>query len=648
MKSGGQATLRIDEAKIAQPSVLGRVLCVIAVICSVAVYLNTLRSDSEFVYDDDRQIVKNQFIRDSSKFGEALTSDVWAFKGHRKDVRVSNYWRPTFVLWMMGNYRLFGLTSAVGWHATNLVFHALVTLLAYLVMRRVGMAGAMAGGAALLFAVHPAHVESVAWISGSPDLILSAALLGSLVFVMRTLERRSAFDWVMAIGLYIIGQGAKEVAILFPLLAASVVWVKRNPGDDPDSRRTAWREVIVRATPFAVLAIGYLIIRRVMLGAKPAGLPGFTPMQTLMNLPMVGAFYLKQVFWPWPIGPSYPLRAITDANAANFVIPLVVCLAATGIAMWLAWKSRTALVGIALFCLPLAPAANIGELHPEQIVHDRYLYLPVLGAMILVMELVGQVAKLAMKNREAVATWGRIGVAGAASIPLAWVTWHYNSAWMTNLAFAEASVKSDPTSAFNHSELAVMLNAKKEYEGALCEADEALRIHEFANPYWVKAEVMMAQGKTDEALELLHKALTVLGKEPQAFDVYQTYQRMIVCCVKANRFNEAVTYAREGQIRQPELRASYAHMMAVPLHYLKHDDEALRELENVRDHIPEEVTPDSALVLHKLGLLYMGQQRGADAKAAFQEFLAITEGSQDPDTVIARKDAEQRLKLMGG
>jgi len=71
---------------------------------SIIVYLNVL--DGAFVYDDVRQIGRNTLIQDSSLFWKALTSDVWAAKGGT--TVSSNYWRPTFVTWLVFNFKLFG------------------------------------------------------------------------------------------------------------------------------------------------------------------------------------------------------------------------------------------------------------------------------------------------------------------------------------------------------------------------------------------------------------------------------------------------------------------------------------------------------------------------------------------------------------
>ena len=99
-------------------------LIILAVI-AFGVFANTL--NGEFIYDDKRQIAQNPLIQNASLFGKAVSSDVWAFKGDGT-IAGSNYYRPTFVLWLIFNFQLFGL-SAFGWHFTNILLHIGVCLL---------------------------------------------------------------------------------------------------------------------------------------------------------------------------------------------------------------------------------------------------------------------------------------------------------------------------------------------------------------------------------------------------------------------------------------------------------------------------------------------------------------------------------------
>src|SRR5438105_199951 len=85
-----------------------------ALVLGFLIYTNTFRG--EFVYDDQLQISRNTLIQDGSQFWRALSSDVWRFQSG--DQTYSNYWRPSFVLWLILNFRCFGF-ELLGWHLSN-------------------------------------------------------------------------------------------------------------------------------------------------------------------------------------------------------------------------------------------------------------------------------------------------------------------------------------------------------------------------------------------------------------------------------------------------------------------------------------------------------------------------------------------------
>src|SRR5262245_61156011 len=96
------------------------VYVVLLLVC-FAVFANGLKG--RFIYDDTKQIVKNELIQQGRYFGKALTSDVWGFKGEKGEAW-SNYWRPVFILWLIANFRLFGIDNPAGWHVTSVLLHA--------------------------------------------------------------------------------------------------------------------------------------------------------------------------------------------------------------------------------------------------------------------------------------------------------------------------------------------------------------------------------------------------------------------------------------------------------------------------------------------------------------------------------------------
>jgi len=167
----------------------------------------------EFVYDDEYQIVKNPLIKPGGDLVKALSSDVWQFRAGVEEQR-SNYWRPLFIGWLVLNYRLFG-TNPAGWHVMNILIHLLVTLLGYRLLLSMPASPTVAAIATWIFATHPAHVQCVTWISGSPDLLMSLFLMGSMIAYLTSKKTTHWGLRIAAVALFFCALLSKEAAISF-------------------------------------------------------------------------------------------------------------------------------------------------------------------------------------------------------------------------------------------------------------------------------------------------------------------------------------------------------------------------------------------------------------------------------------------------
>src|SRR5271165_4510766 len=144
-------------------------------IIAAAVFISTL--SFEFVYDDYAQIVETKQLNSWHMLPHYFTGHVWAWKTPGK---AGPYYRPMFMVWLLLNQSLFG-DAAEWWHFTNVLMHVLVTLLIYAIVLQLARDRWTAAFAALLFAVHPVHIESVAWVSGITDPLMAALLLGAFL-----------------------------------------------------------------------------------------------------------------------------------------------------------------------------------------------------------------------------------------------------------------------------------------------------------------------------------------------------------------------------------------------------------------------------------------------------------------------------------
>jgi tetratricopeptide (TPR) repeat protein len=609
---------------------------VIITLAAVLVYLNAVRGD--FVYDDNRQIAANPLIQDNSAIGKALVSDVWAFKGSGT-VAASNYWRPTFTAWCILNYRLFGI-DPTGWHVLNLLLHAAVCIVGFFLLRRWNVSAWIAAAIMLLFAVHPVHTESVAWISGSPDLLLALFLLLSLIFADRARESGVGRDLAISVVFYLLALGSKEIAV-FCLPVYVIVLAKRKDGSGWSSdllNQAAWRSAI----GFLVAVIAYFLARMGIIGAISRS-PEFAPDTTsaILTIPAAFVFYLRQMFFPLWLGPNYSLRPVEAIGLTNFVLPLVIAILVVMGLVYLSAGSFVRRVGLALFLLPLLPAMLIFAFPSDQIVHDRYLYLPLLGFLIVVVDLVAEfVTKRLGDSGERYLLFASVAVGAVLAIQ----TFSYNRAWLTDLALWKHAVTIDESSPTNWLQLGAELDDQQEPQAAAEAYKRALALRRDPLAVMGASRVAIALGDPDSAIRELETVIDLPPESVTAYTVFQSYEALAIALQQRKDLVGAERRIREARERLPIYRAALTEKLAVILYLQNRKSDALAELEGVRAQARKEMLEASKSVFLRLGMLYAEQGRKPEARAALEEFLASTANSRHKSTLGERRAAAELLK----
>ena len=244
-----------------------------------------------------------------------------------------------------------------------------------------------------------------------PPICSSVVFLGSVWFAGKARESgRRKLNLGLAVVFYCLALGAKEVAFLcFPIFYL----VFSRDGENPD--KPGSKKVNLTAL-FAAAALGWFFTRWAILGtlSQPAeGAAG--AFSAILSAPAVFVFYLKQIVFPYWLGINYPLRPVEQVGLWNFIIPLAISIAAVVLIWFLAKRSFIQKIGAVLFVLPLLLSFNIVAFPLEQIVHDRYLYLPLLGFCMLVFPSLKELAeRLSAEKAEQILT----GFAVLVSIPL--------------------------------------------------------------------------------------------------------------------------------------------------------------------------------------------------------------------------------------
>ena len=614
-----------------------RPLVLIALVAFV-VFANSL--GGEFVYDDNRQILRNPLIQDSTLYGKALVSDVWAFKGDGS-VAASNYYRPTFVAWLILNFKIFG-ASPLGWHALNVLLHILVCLLCFLLLRRWNISRNPAFAVSLIFAVHPVHTESVAWISGSPDLLFAAAFLSSLLFADKFATRKKTLDLITALALYGVSLGAKEVAI-FCAPIYFLIFSGRNQSIEESGKTNRFiTSNLYTAGYFAAIAAAFFLLRWAVLGKITQPVEDAANLRNaFLTVPSVFVFYFKQMVFPLVLGENYPLRPVVEISFVNFILPLIISSLIIAALLFAARKSNLRKIGACLLLLPLLPVLNVAAFPSDQIVHDRYLYLPLFGLSIIVFSLLEEFLHRKFPNKAGAVI---SGLAIILSIPLGTQTYLYNQIWKNNLALWSHNTKIDPTSAFTFVNYGAELSSAGRYPEAIEAFNRSIENRPNALAFMGRARNFMALKRFDLAVNDLHTVINMPPESLNAYTLYQSYETLAIVYTQTGETEKALENLREARTRLPIYAAALTEKLAVVLYQKGDKQAALGELEAVKERARAELLPESKTVLLRLGMLYAELGRIPEAKQVLQEYLNLTVNLKDD---ISLSDRRQAVNLLG-
>jgi len=332
-----------------------------------------------FVFDDTQQITQNPALTSWSYLPQYFTAHVWegVFPGGN-----GNYYRPLFLLWLRLNYVLFKL-APWGWHLTSLLAHLAATGMVFLVLRQWTGDGVAAGWGALLFSVHPIHIEAVAWVSAVPEALFTVSGLGAIYAYLRYRQKGGWVPWVLSSLLYEISLLTKETAIvIWPIIIACDGWLER------DRRSKVWPEELLaiarRQVPFAAATAAYIGLRLHALQGVVGSTPTYTPGEVFQAAPSLLWFYLKKLVVPSGLSQLYFDSGTGSIGSSHFYLPLLLVCATGGGLLLAGWKSRVAAFpGLLLAVSLLPPVLAVSVFPRHDLAHDRYLYLPSVGACML-------------------------------------------------------------------------------------------------------------------------------------------------------------------------------------------------------------------------------------------------------------------------
>jgi tetratricopeptide (TPR) repeat protein len=546
---------------------------------------------------------------------------LWAFT-----TLYQGFWHPLTWLSIQLDCTLYGLRPW-GHHLTSVLLHTANTALLFLALRRLTGATWRSAAVAAFFAVHPLHVESVAWAAERKDVLSTFFLLLALWAYARNDECRMTNDEssiqhpassiehrassiqypVSSIVFFTLALMCKTMAVTFPVLLLLVDWWPLNR---LRSAGIPARQLLREKIPFFALACVFgiiTIIAQRQLGALQP-IEQFPLGHRFANALLAYVYYLEETLLPIRLSVFYPFPAAFSVTA---VLIAVVALAAITLAA--VWRRRSfppLLFGWAWYLLMLAPVIGILQVGSQSHA-DRYTYLPLVGVFVLV---VWGVAALAGK-REALA-WP-IGVVTALALTLALVlcvvlTRNQIGYWRSSETLFVHALKMNPANELAYNNLA----AAAAEQGRLGEAIFFLRQAVRLNPRHALAQAnlgigLVKQGRVDEAMVPLTEAIRL---KP---DYALAHAYLGSALFVKGRVDEARKHLQRAVDLAPGYPAAHRDLGAL----LGAKGDIPGALVQLR--IAVQLAPDDAEAHYNLGIGLAATGKTAEAIAQYQEAIRL-------------------------
>lgn len=469
--------------------------------------------DYPFVNFDDAQ-----YVAENGPVAAGLTAEGvrWAFSTPH-----AGNWHPLTWLSHMIDVEWAGL-DAGRHHLVNVLIHTLGTLLLFVCLARATADVWPSACVAALFAVHPTHVESVAWIAERKDVLSGFFWIVTLWAYVRYAAAPSAGRYVAVVAAFIAGLLSKPMVVTLPFVLLLLdVWPLRRVAS------RGWRRLALEKMPLIVLSVASSIVTFVV--QRDAGAVralDVLPFDRRLAAATLGyAEYIWKSAWPTDLAVLYPHPAVIPAWQWTGAAVLLAAMTAAAVGTW---RSRPWLaVGWFWFVGTLVPVIGLVQVGSQRIA-DRYLYLPSIGLFIL-------------------ATWGAIELAsrlrvsrrvlGAIALftvlALSGVAHRQVQHWESSVALWEQALRVTDQNSRAHAHLGHALAAEARHDEAIAQFQRALAIRpDYPEALNYLGAALARRGEADAAVPMFRRAVDLAPGLPHA------------------RANLATALAQSGQIQQ--------------------------------------------------------------------------------------------------
>jgi protein O-mannosyl-transferase len=483
------------------------IVCIILTLATLAVFWQV--NHYYFISLDDYV-----YVKDNSHIQSGINVDGirWAFS-----TTYAEFWHPLTWLSLMFDYQLHGLNPG-GYHLTNLILHILSTLLLFWLFNRMTGAVWKSAFVAAFFALHPLHVESVAWVSERKDVLSALFWMLTLCLYVYYTEKPVIQRYWLVMFSFVCALMSKPMVVTLPVIMILLDYWPLNRFESKKDHLILWQ--LKEKLPFFILSAVFSILA---LHAHYIPSRKYFPLSSrFANAIVSSVTYLEKTFWPHNLAISYPFsdQLQTWQIVGSFFIILVI----STVIIVMVKRFPYLFVGWFWYAITILPVIGIIQIGRFAMA-DRYYYLPSIGIAVIMAWGFLPIIKSEFVSKNILFHMGVMFI-----LIMSFIAWKQCGYWRNSIELFKHTIQVTKNNALAHNSIAPSLIEEGQINSAFYHYNEAIRINpDYADAYNNRGNAYSRLGKYQQAIEDYNEAIRL---KPDYADAY--YNRGLAYFIQGN------------------------------------------------------------------------------------------------------------------
>jgi tetratricopeptide (TPR) repeat protein len=458
---------------------------------AVLIIYNNVQYFEFVIYDDRSYITENQIVK------SGLT-----WKGVERAFTTNHLgnWHPVTMISFIFEYEIFRLRAGA-YHWNNVLFHILNSLLLFFVFKRITNAFWQSLAVAAFFAIHPLHVESVAWISGRKDVLSALFWFLTMYVYVRYAEQPTLLRYVFVLLSFTLGLMAKPMLVTLPFVLLLLDYWPLNRFSFRQ-RNQSVSKLIIEKIPLILLSIAASIIT--FLAQKDSqsvvSLELLSLQTRLSNAFVTYVKYIYKTLWPVDLAVLYPHPGAVPFD--QLLVSIVILIVITVIVLYYIRDYPYLFTGWFWYLGTLIPVIGIVQVGVQSMA-DRYTYIPLIGVFIMIAWGIPDLTKNWPFKKTVI-----IVSATVTFFVLMGTSWLQVQVWENSMTLFQRAIAVTKQNAVAHYNLGWVYTRQGNYKEAVFHYEEALKISpNYSNAHNNLGHLLLWNGKIEDAIKEFQLAL---------------------------------------------------------------------------------------------------------------------------------------------